>query len=348
MSKGYSFKEAFVSESGRHDRDKGIVYGVLAFGLKSKNKREYTREAAKKLIPLVEQAAIYVDHTADNPLSPALKPSRSIKDRFARPKNISQHENGNLYCDLHYNKGHSFAEQFANLVDFDPVGVGLSMHGFTPLDKVESRPDGTKLIHEVTKLHSLDLVDSPATCVTLWEQAMPDTALDPVTGDLGTGSDWRQQLGELVKTVVADESLSRSDVRKRVMKIVKLLDDDKEAEPNTDTAMMEQLREIETPAVRAVIKRFGALVLKETIQQCRDEAVAAKLPGYAITEQFVGELASAPVEKRPGMLMDRHKLINAARPPISAPALKTDGIIDPNKKPEGEKLTAIAKDVFGA
>lgn len=332
--------EAWGVSGGKHDPEKGVVFGVKVLGLVSRNGRRYSPAASRKAIPLIEAAGVYVNHPLERPLSSSQPVPRLIQDRFARLKNIQPDSKGELFGDLHYRKKHWFTEQFREAVDDDPVGIGLSLnaHGYGA-----RQSDGMILVEEITKVNSVDLVDGPATTMGLWEQTdMADPLAPSLDTGMGSGGDWRAQLGELIKSIAMDASLDKAACKKKIMQALKLLDDSAEAGPANDTEMMEQLRAVPLPVARKAGERLDGLLLRERVEQRKEAAKKAGLPEIALTEQFISDLAAAPDTKVAAMIADRHKLLQAVQKPISLPDdFKVPGAVT------GNTVTDLSKKYFG-
>lgn len=303
----------------RHDPEKGVVYGVKVLGLGSRNGREYRPEAIREAHgrKLYDGRAVYLNHPAGK------GNARNIEDRFARLREVRLDGKGELYADLHYNPKHPFAPTFAHLVDHDPDGIGLSQNAE---GTGKRRPGKTTLVESIDVVHSVDLVDGPATTLGLFEQ---DTSMngmggaDPaaeVPGETG-GGDWRAQLAELVKTITADESMSPDEIKTKLMAALKLLDehedepsDEGESEAESEAAeseesgppddeMMEQLRVVPLKAVRRAVRFLDTVRLKE-------QAKRAGLADEALTPTFLATLreAAANPKKVAALIDDRRRM----------------------------------------
>ena len=138
----------------------GLIRGVKLLGLSSKNNRRYSEQALAKALDskIYEGATVYVDHP------PRGNQSRSYRDRFARIEAVRQNKDG-LFGDLRFNPRHPLAEQIVWDATHKTEGVGLS-HNIV----AGCRSDKSgEIIEEITKVHSVDLVDNPATTRTLFE-----------------------------------------------------------------------------------------------------------------------------------------------------------------------------------
>lgn len=356
MSEELQLTEAFTASGGEHDPDAGIVYGVKILGLQSRNRKRYASTAVRDALPLIESAASYIDHTPDaddKPLKPApAKPPRSVKDRFGSFENVRQDNKGEAFGDYRYPRDHWFAGTFRHLVDTNAKGVGFSIVG----KGVGSRqPDGTVLVEKITAIHSVDFVDDPATCVSLREQTM-DPALDPMTGGTVTGDDWKVNCCDTISAVakgVADGSIDKGTARKKIMALLKLLDDgDGDTATATDAAMMEQFREeVATPAGRRMLKIVGEVQLKEQRQARKEQAVKAGIAEIHLSEQFLTVLNEAPADRVPQLIEDRKKLIASFQKPVSpVPSQKVDALDPWNlAKPgtQAPKITELREKYYG-
>jgi hypothetical protein len=154
-------RESVALVDARIDKAAGIVRGVKVLGLVSKNGRKYTPAAARAAIPLLENARVYIDHPDGE------SNARKYGERFARLRNVRQDAAGDLFGDLRYNTAHPHAKSFEWAVEHDPREIGLSINA----DGVAVREaDGTKRVEQITAVHSVDIVDGPATVEGLFEQ----------------------------------------------------------------------------------------------------------------------------------------------------------------------------------
>jgi hypothetical protein len=351
LSEAYGINQGrpIAPDGTRHDATAGIVYGAKVLGLESRNGKQYLREAVRKALPMLEGIAGYVDHPSEKSFHPAAKTPRSIRDRFFRLRNVVQGDDGNAYADIHYRTKHWFAEQFADLVDNDPVGIGLSInaYGFGT-----TGADGKKIVDEITKIHSVDLVDDPATCVGLWESYMDTSTptLDSTTGmtDTNTG-DWKKELCDAISALakgVSDGSVDMGTAKKKITALLKHLDDGgTDAEPGSDSEMMEQLREIALPVARKAVKRLDTLLLEQRVQERKKHALDAGLPPIALTEQFVADLTAASDKNVSAMILDRKKLIASVRGPISPAPSPFEG--EEKHKDHKKSVEELSVSIFG-
>jgi hypothetical protein len=164
----------------RVDRARGVVRDVKVIGLTSKNGRRYLPSALRTAVPLIEGKPVYIDHPA------GASNARSLSERFGKLVGVHQKTDGSLWAkELRYDPAHPFAGSFLWQLENDPKRVGLSING----DGSGFRANGEVVIDRITEIHSVDLVDGPATTIGLFEQAgfrvvyerpAPTPAPDPV------------------------------------------------------------------------------------------------------------------------------------------------------------------------
>lgn len=135
----------------------GVISGVKLLGHNSANGRRYSESAVSKAAKLYEGAKVNVNHRK----GPG---DRDYRDRIGVIRNVEARGDG-LYGDLHFNPKHALAEQLAWDAEHAPENVGLShdAEGRTRND------NGSVLVEEITKVHSVDLVSDPATVRSLYE-----------------------------------------------------------------------------------------------------------------------------------------------------------------------------------
>lgn len=155
MSK--SFREQLTG-GGRIDREAGIIHDVKVLGLKSSNGREYLREAVAQAIRHYENSEVDIDHEFESA-------SRSMRDRWGVLRNIRQVADGGLIGDLHYVRSHSETEALLEWAERFPDKFGLSHDAFGE----STMKDGVEIVHEITGVHSVDVVGKPATNKGLFE-----------------------------------------------------------------------------------------------------------------------------------------------------------------------------------
>ena len=146
----------------RIDRDHGRILGVRILGLKSRNGRRYLREAATAARSLYEGARVYLNHKP--------KGERETRERWGKLINVREAADGGLIGDLDYLTRHPETEQTLEAIE-KFLDIGLS-HDTLGRSRMEG---GERVIYEIVKVNSVDLVENPATTENLWESDMSKT-----------------------------------------------------------------------------------------------------------------------------------------------------------------------------
>lgn len=336
-----------VDGVGRVDRDTSTIHDVKVIGLKSANGRRYSRTALKNAAKLYEGIRVFFDHPDGD------SNTRKFRERFGRLTNIRPADDGGMLADLKYNPAHAEAEQFLWLAENDPAGMGLSHNAE---GRGVREQDGTVLVEEITKVHSVDIVDGPATTVSLYEQ---DSSMDPTTdpaaqpmpgadADAAGGDDLSSKLAALASDFAAHPELSKEEKIKKLKALIDLMHDGEEdaaqaddaPEPDGDEApepteeeAMEQLGRFKSPAVKWARKKL----LRESRRKLATEK---GIPGEAITEAFLEQLVVATPKTADKLIEDRKQLLNLGREekPKNAPAGKGGKVLTPAE---------IAATIFG-
>jgi hypothetical protein len=158
---------ALEAAGDRIDEAAHVVRGVKVIGRKSAHGYEYSAKAVSEAAALYEGARVYVGHRR------AASDSRtgSYGERLGLLKNFTVKE-GEGYADLHYNPHHPQAAQFLYDVRNNPNMLGFSHHA----DIRTSSRSGKTIVESIDKLHSVDLVNVPATTKGVFE-SQGDTML---------------------------------------------------------------------------------------------------------------------------------------------------------------------------
>lgn len=158
-----------LQESTGQTLEDGVIKNVKVLGFKSKNKREYTKEAMAQAVKLYEQASIFVDHATEG------TKGRKAEDCFGRLENVIMAEDG-LRGDLMYLTTHPMAARVNEDIRRDLKNFGLSHN----IDGIAKRnAEGTLVVSRIDKVKSVDLVTGSATCTSLMESIQEeDTRID--------------------------------------------------------------------------------------------------------------------------------------------------------------------------
>lgn len=329
------FREALsVTGVGRVDRDANTIRDVRVCGPTSANGRRYSAGALRDAVPLYEGARVCFDHPEGD------SNVRKFRERAGRLVNVRPADDGGLTADLKYNPKHPDIEPFLWYAEHDPQGIGLS-HNAEGRGIREA--SGDVLVEQITKVHSVDIVDNPATNLSLYEQ---DTSMEPLTdpaappapdADAGAG-DVNAKLSALASDFAAHPEWDKATKIAKLKALINLMDDaasdDAQSEPDGDEGaempedeMMEQLGAFRSRAV----KKARGILMRESRRKL---ATAKGLSPELVTDVFLEQLAEVPEPKALRLIEDRRQVgtaAKAAKPKSAAPAAPTDDDNDPAK-----------------
>lgn len=304
------------------DEKAGVIYGVRFLGWESANGYRYAREAVSKRLQLYDGAFVNIDHLPSAPGQPA---ERSYLARFGRLRNPRTDDGGGR-ADLHYNPEHRHAKDFIWWARNDPGAIGLSHDA--DVDMADG-PDG-RTVRDILKVHSVDVVADPATTRGLHESK--PMAEVTATAPAAPASDPAAHLGNAILAVVNDTSLDPAEKRKKVLAILKLLDDTAAPEGDAgDVAAMESVRRMGTGHGVRLAEAFGRLRESTRLESRRKDArrlcKESGLPDQAVTDVFVEQLAQARDDAGVRALIEDRRAVAAVRtqesagtPPYTPPA----------------------------
>jgi len=214
------------------DRDAGVIRGVKVLGLKSRNrqgKREYLREAASKAVSLYEGRKIYIDHVKLEE-SAKSRSTRQTGERWGKLLNVAPDDAGELRGDLHYIKTHPMTEQILEAAErFNDFGLSHDASG-----KVQEE-NGREVVYELTEVHSVDIVQDPATNKNLFESVQT------------MKKNLRAVLRENIKQSQAPFLLAR------LTEMADIYDDAMEMEVEAETSPEDQVKEAFKTAIMAIL-----------------------------------------------------------------------------------------------
>jgi hypothetical protein len=214
------------------DRDAGVIRGVKVLGLKSRNrqgKREYLREAASKAVSLYEGRKIYIDHVKLEE-SAKSRSTRQTGERWGKLLNVAPDDAGELRGDLHYIKTHPMTEQILEAAErFNDFGLSHDASG-----KVQEE-NGKEVVYELTEVHSVDIVQDPATNKNLFESVQT------------MKKNLRAVLRENIKQSQAPFLLAR------LTEMADIYDDAMEMEVEPETSPEDQVKEAFKTAIMAIL-----------------------------------------------------------------------------------------------
>lgn len=166
--------------------DGHVLKGVKLCGMESQNGAVYGKRVFSEACHLYDNVPVYVDHNSSK--------RRLYTERLGHVRDPRACEDG-LRGDLHLNPHHAMYESVK--WDYEHGSrVGLSHVAHCSYGKGS---DGREYISRINKVHSVDLVDSPATVKTLREEAQVPVATIVETDKELQGL--REQVKALQKTV---------------------------------------------------------------------------------------------------------------------------------------------------
>jgi len=159
-----SLWETTFSETPQVDREAGVIRGVKILGRTSRNQRVYAPGALHAAARLYEGLAVNVDHPhGRTPAAP-----RQVAEGLGWLSAIRVTDEG-VYGDLHYLRSHPQAEMIVEAAERNPWRFGLSHNAEGRVVK-----QGQEwVVESVERVHSVDVVQSPATNRGLFESCDP-------------------------------------------------------------------------------------------------------------------------------------------------------------------------------
>ena len=323
----------------RVDREAGLIEGVRILGPDSKNGRKYSPRAMSEAARLYEGAPVNVDHPATE------RKDRPLAEAFGWIRNVRQEADG-VYGDLHYLRSHPQAELVAEAAERNPNRIGLSHHAEGTV-----RMDGSRVIVEtVERVHSVDLVQTPATNAGLFEsKGKPMTIREAAVAageervlaaeGMDAYADKPMQENEMdyfaamVAEVMAMDA-DRSEKMKRLAAILKAQEmlqaqdaapavEPPEAETEMEGEGMapEDLKKAMAEAVAPVLSKFDALLESfTTIKAEHDARRLLESSGREVTAERVAALLAVDAGKRSAILESWPVSQRGPRPVASPPA----------------------------
>lgn len=183
MVKELQISESIALTKLRVDRDNGVIEGVKLIGLTSRNGRSYSESALQQAIGLYEGAKVNVNHPKDNPSSP-----RDYQDRLGVIRKVEMRVGEGLFGNLHFNPKHALSEQLLWDAEHAPENVGLSHNAMATM----TTEGDQRIVNQITKVLSVDLVADPATTNSLFESEgnpMPKTTKKTISAIVAACSD---------------------------------------------------------------------------------------------------------------------------------------------------------------
>lgn len=325
----------------RVDRAAGLIEGVRILGQSSRNGRTYSPRAMTEAARLYEGAPVNVDHPATE------RKDRPLAEAFGWIRNVRQEADG-VYGDLHYLRSHPQAELVAEAAERNPNRIGLSHHAEGTV-----RMDGARVIVEtVERVHSVDLVQTPATNAGLFEsegkpmatirEAAMAAGEEKVMAAEGMGEyadkPMQENEGDYFSAMVAEVlsmDVDRAEKMRRITAILKAQEmlqsqdaapagEPPEAETEMEGEGMapEDLKKAMAEAVAPIMSKFDKLM--ESFNAIKAETDARKLlesSGRGVTPERVAALLAVDAGKRAALLESWPVDNRGPRPAASPPAV---------------------------
>lgn len=316
----------------RVDREAGLIEGVRILGPDSKNGRHYSPRAMSEAARLYEGAPVNVDHPATE------RKDRPLAEAFGWIRNVRQEPDG-VYGDLHYLRSHPQAELVAEAAERNPNRIGLSHHAEGTV-----RMDGQRVIVEtVERVHSVDLVQTPATNAGLFESEGKPMTIREAAEMAGEGKVLAAEgMGEyadkpmkenemdyfaaMVSEVMAMDA-DRSEKMKRLAAILKaqeMLNGNAEPaapEMEEQEGSADEMKKAMAESLAPIMSKFDALL--ESFASIKAEHDARRLlesSGREVTAERVAALLAVDAAKRAAILESWPVSQRGSRPAASPPA----------------------------
>ena len=156
------------------DAEHGVITGVKIIGVKSDNGYSYPPAVLRKAKALYENVPVFILH------GKGLRPgTRKLVDHFGSLQNVRERSFANqitgLFGDLHIKMTHPLAKPVLHAAGKKETdAASRPRFGLSHDALIDMTEDGTQ-VTEIISVHSVDLVESPATTKNLFEeQTMPE------------------------------------------------------------------------------------------------------------------------------------------------------------------------------
>ena len=309
------------------DREAGVIGGVRILGAESKNGRRYSPRAMQAAARMYEGIAVNVDHSPD-------AKDRSVSEAFGWLTNVRESD-GAVFGDLHYLKTHPQAPLLLEVAERNPNRLGLSHHaeGTVRMD------GGTTVVETIERVHSVDLVQTPATNTGLFESRGHMTIreayakhprLAKILEGEGMGDYGDKMLPEMddesgiaevqlsgMEVMILDALRGEGDLESKMAKVAEIIKAHSEM-PEAEMAdkpedkMAESLNKL-----AARLEGVAALVESMDAERKARELIESK--GREVTAERVAAVSMADAGKRVA-LVESWPISRGNRPAVSAPA----------------------------
>lgn len=246
------------------DRVNGVIHGVKIIGFESKHGRSYSPEAIKAAMPMYEGIPVNIDH----PRPEQAGIPRPLTSRIGRLKNITYDGSG-LRGDFHYLTKHVLAESVVEAAEKMPEIMGFSHNADGDSDLV----GGKRVVRQITKVRSVDLVSNPATTQGLFESEDYGMA-DASQGGNETSTAAVTALKEAAKSLI-DDGGDAKDILGKIKSLLALAEKAEEALSDSkdggDTSA-DASKGGETPTVEGLRETISKLQERVEFNEAKDAA----------------------------------------------------------------------------
>lgn len=349
------------------DREKGIIYGVKIAGRESPNTHgqhgatkgtRYTERAFLDALPLYESALSNKNHNVPSKASPH---DSNPDMRIGWFTNVRATPEG-VFGDFNVLVSDPLSAKIFEAAERNPRLFAMSHNAYGSGKVI----DGWFVIDKIISVDSVDLVADGGTNVSLFESrkrnpmkttfrqlleastnpkvqafakkshvvkllemdGLGDSVLDAPTPAEDEAMNWKQHLGEMLKSMVTDEAMDPADIKKKLNAALKLLEegDKAEGDPTIDvTASDEDGDESDDKKKKKSDETETKESLKKTFDDykaCRRLCESAGLANA--TEDEVESIQAMPTEAKRKWLIETIKggKRQAAAPKSQAPGVK--------------------------
>ena len=155
-----TLRERTASPGIRVDTESAVIFGVKVIGSNSANGRFYPPETLRAALQMYEGCAVGVDHGERGTTD-----SRPVGSRVGWLEHVREVAGG-LMADLHLLKSHPLTATLLEAASRRPELFGLSHDAEGRI----VRRDGKNIVEEITRVKSVDIVTSPATTQSMFEE----------------------------------------------------------------------------------------------------------------------------------------------------------------------------------
>lgn len=363
-----ALREVTFSESAlKVDRENGVIHGVKILGKESKNGRVYSASAIEQAAKAYEGLGVNVNH----PDKREHDVDRPVQDGYGWLESVEVKSDG-VYGDLHYLKAHQQADVIAEAAERNPRRFGLSHNAEGRM----VRKDGRNVVESIERMHSVDIVQSPATNQGLFEsehtmtktirecltgtkfaKLLEDEAMGPMAEmpvEMPDESAPEDQIKAAFRTAVMaafdDDSLDTVGTLARIKTVLKAYDalkaaDEKPAEAPAESGADEAAESLKRKA-DPMFKKLQEQV--ETLTKERDEVrtreacrTLLESKNRDVSPVRLESLAALPEAKRQALVESWPEKVKETpkpgRPATSAP-IRESTIVTPEKITDGKSF----------